>query len=114
MGAVEQMGLPGLCGFSLFSVNLGAVNIGDERQKKGPTLRIWYFCTLAEASNHRALTRKDEDVRVSVIDFEDATEHECEQDLPIKMYTYPPNKYEFGCEELYNICMGFHVWTPRE
>lgn len=55
----------------------------------------------------------EEDARVSIIDFEDATSHVCERNLRIKMHTYPPNRVDFNCDELFNIAPDYYVWTPR-
>lgn len=57
----------------------------------------------------------DDDGRVSIIDFEDAEEMECE-----RIYSVPaagdigPNEEVFGCEELYELGYSLGIWKPCE
>ena len=50
--------------------------------------------------------------RVSIIDFEHATDHACERRLGIKMYAYPPDRVDFNCDELFSIALDCDIWTP--
>ena len=50
--------------------------------------------------------------RVTIIDFENATIHECKRDMHVFLYQVPPPPDEFGCEELYAIAKQLLIWTP--
>lgn len=49
--------------------------------------------------------------RIVVIDFEDATDHDCQRKYDIALHQHPPS-YEFGCPELYKVAEQCDVWTP--
>lgn len=54
-----------------------------------------------------------EEGRVSVIDFEDALELECERRLPIPyLGDLGPNDKEFGCPELCELGWAMRMWKP--
>lgn len=50
--------------------------------------------------------------RLVVIDFEDATDHECQRKFDIALYRYPPSYEGFGCPELWKVTEFCDVWTP--
>lgn len=52
--------------------------------------------------------------RLVIIDFETATDHNCQRGCEIGMYQYPPGRGEFNCEELYNTAKLTNIWTPGE
>ncbi|KAJ3559575.1 hypothetical protein NM688_g254 [Phlebia brevispora] len=52
--------------------------------------------------------------RLVVIDFEDATPHECKRTMDIAFFQLPPFSGDFGCRELYSAAQTTCVWTPGE
>lgn len=49
-----------------------------------------------------------------IIDFEDASEHECKSTLEeeIEVYRKVPRCKEFGCGELWDGCRHSYIWAP--
>lgn len=52
--------------------------------------------------------------RLVIIDFETATNHNCQRQYDIALYQYPPGRGEFNCEELYKTAKWIDIWTPGE
>ncbi|KAL6301408.1 kinase-like domain-containing protein [Sparassis latifolia] len=49
----------------------------------------------------------------TIIDFDRAEKHQCLCPRPILFDVTEPYRNEFGCNELYQICLDCDVWTPN-
>ena len=49
-----------------------------------------------------------------IIDFDEATERECERKIDVVVNSVEPHPHEFGCKELYELCMGLDLWKPGQ
>lgn len=54
------------------------------------------------------------DGRPFIIDFENATPHECKRAMNIVEGAVAPSAYYFGCREIYRYCCDNGVWRPCE
>ncbi|KAA1473264.1 hypothetical protein DENSPDRAFT_266528 [Dentipellis sp. KUC8613] len=48
----------------------------------------------------------------TVIDFGEAEDHECEREMDIIENIAAPMDSEFGCDELYQLCIDLRIWKP--
>ena len=49
---------------------------------------------------------------VRLIDFDEASEHQCRRRKQITLYTYPPPEIEVMCEEVSETAWVMTIWTP--
>lgn len=47
-----------------------------------------------------------------IIDFEDASDHDCRCTTVIYEGAFRPNEYDFGCSELYHYTRKACIWRP--
>jgi hypothetical protein len=48
-----------------------------------------------------------------IVNFKNALEKVCEQRLHIVNGTIAPKREQFGCPELYRLCVDLQIWKPR-
>jgi hypothetical protein len=48
-----------------------------------------------------------------VVNFKNAAEKVCERRLDIVKGTITPKREQFGCPELYRLCVDLQIWKPR-
>ena len=48
-----------------------------------------------------------------VVNFKNATEKVCERRLDIVKGTIAPKREQFGCPELFRLCVDLQIWKPR-
>lgn len=48
-----------------------------------------------------------------IVNFKNASEKVCERKLDIMKGTITPKREEFGCPELYRLCVDLLIWKPR-
>ena len=48
-----------------------------------------------------------------VVNFKNATEKVCERRLDIVKGTISPKREQFGCPELFRLCVDLQIWKPR-
>lgn len=51
-------------------------------------------------------------LEVRLIDFGEATEHQCRCRKQIVLYSYPPSESEVMCDEVYETAYVMDIWTP--
>ena len=49
-----------------------------------------------------------------VIDFEDATEEECERKMDVVVNSIRPHPARFGCQELFELTKELELWKPGQ
>jgi len=54
----------------------------------------------------------DDNGRPIIVDFDLATIHECEQEMDVIFDDVEPDKDDFGCDEVHNICNLVRAWKP--
>lgn len=48
-----------------------------------------------------------------IVNFKNATEKVCERRLDIVKGAVAPRREQFGCTELYRLCVDLQIWQPR-
>ena len=48
-----------------------------------------------------------------IINFKSASEKVCERRLEIVQGAITPRREQFGCPELYRLCVDLRIWKPR-
>jgi hypothetical protein len=48
-----------------------------------------------------------------IVNFKSASEKVCERRLDIVKGTITPKREQFGCPELYRLCVDLQIWKPR-
>jgi hypothetical protein len=48
-----------------------------------------------------------------IVNFKNASEKVCERRLVIVKGTITPKREQFGCPELYRLCVDLQIWKPR-
>lgn len=54
----------------------------------------------------------NKDGKPFIIDFEHADPHDCEREMDVDEGVPAPNKFYFGCEEIYDYCFEYGIWRP--
>jgi hypothetical protein len=48
-----------------------------------------------------------------IVNFKNASEKVCERRMDIVKGTIAPKREQFGCPELYRLCVDLQIWKPR-
>lgn len=48
-----------------------------------------------------------------IVNFKNAEEKVCERKLDIMVGAVAPKREQFGCTELYRLCVDLQIWKPR-
>ncbi|GJE90084.1 hypothetical protein PsYK624_062070 [Phanerochaete sordida] len=48
---------------------------------------------------------------VRIVDFDNASQHDCPRAMPVILYAWEPTLAEFGCSELHDFISNLGIWT---
>lgn len=51
---------------------------------------------------------------VRIVDFDQATHHDCQADPEMNVWNYEPSECEYGCGEMYDAIQALELWTPSK
>lgn len=49
-----------------------------------------------------------------IVDFDQASHHDCQGSTYLKVWEYEPPRYDFGCDEMFHVIRTLELWTPGE